>query len=59
MPGTLSDQTFLDYAHGCALIDMGEQISYGGVADLAVSVHTRRIPATEPAAIEVAGDSGV
>lgn len=55
----MSDQTFLDYAHGCALIDMGEQISYGGVADLAMSVQTRRIPAAEPAAIEVAGDSGV
>lgn len=46
----MSDQTFLDYAHGCALIDMREQISYGGVADLAVSVQTRRLPATAAAA---------
>ncbi len=55
----MSGQTFLDYAHGCALIDMREQVSYGGVADLAVSVQTRRIPATEPAAVQAAGDSGI
>ena len=55
----MSDQTFLDHAHGCALIDMREQISYGGVADLAMSVQMRRIAGGESTALATLSDSGV